>query len=104
MKPTVSTHETFQGKNVTGTPVAFAHTLSPRIKSVFGVTQSDAYTAIPSGDGGRVGKSGQNVDDQRARIVEFEAVSELTWPTFLVASAGTLAPKVRVGKELELAE
>src|SRR5882672_9241454 len=69
-KPEGSTHSTCHGNRVTGTPVALAHTMSPRKKSLCGVVQSvPLKVAMPSGDGWGAGKKGLNMDDKGARNV-----------------------------------
>jgi len=73
--PSGSVHETCQGKRLGGTPLAFAQTVSPKLKSVLGVVQSDAKVEIPSGDGGDGKKSG---DDNWLDIVELVALRAVT--------------------------
>ena len=64
IKPAGSTQETFQGNNnPAGTPVAFAQTVSPRLKSVLGVVQSvPSYVLIDSDEDCGTVRSGWNSD------------------------------------------
>src|SRR6266508_3192841 len=65
--PVGSTHSTCHGNKVTGTPVALAHTTSPRKKSVLGVVQSSAKVLMDSDEDWGTSRSGSNNDEREAK-------------------------------------
>jgi hypothetical protein len=100
IRPEVFSQATFHGNTLTGTPEAFAQTTSPKLKEVFGVVQSAAKVAIPSGD-----KKGVNndvrlravgMDNDRARAVPLTPATDdfHLSPAFAVREAWCLRKEV----------
>ena len=103
-KPSGSSHKTCHGNSVTGTPEAFAQTVSPRTKSVCGVVQvAPSKVAMGGGVACGIGKNEENVDDHDARLI-FVGATELSPLVLTDCPDGTFNLEELVRGELDLTE